>query len=132
MENHHTQPIELFAPTEFLAPTTREMYEFQQEVVQELQKLGCLWAEAIARINYVWGDADPAEEYYEIVYHEFPEYWAHGMYYEGYAPYWEEHVDRSTWEVKEAPPRDSVCWTVKDSESQIGQSVDVLKAPFEE
>lgn len=91
------------------------MYEFLLEMTQVMQSFGCSRAEAVARINDAWGDLKPDDEYhYDLYFHEEPEFWAHILYYEGDVPYWEENVDRSTWKVKPAPPRDSACWTVKD------------------
>jgi hypothetical protein len=110
--------------SEFLTKLDAEMYEYFQEISQELQNLfGISRAEAVARINERWGDVlfDP---FPDIVCHEYPEHWAYEIYYDrtdylAGIPYWDEHADRSTWPVLPAPPRDTLFWTVKECDERL-------------
>ncbi|KAJ5794780.1 hypothetical protein N7457_001379 [Penicillium paradoxum] len=97
--------------SEFLITTDQEMYDFLQEIVMEMQKFECPRAEAVARINDLWGGMVFKEP--DLLTHEMPEHWAHFLYYED-AKYWDENEDRSTWTVKEAPPKESASWTLKE------------------
>lgn len=102
---------QLVQNSEFLIITDQVMYEFLQEIAMEMQKFGCSRAEAVARINEMWGGMvikDP-----DLITHELAEHWAHWFYF-GDVPYWEETADRTAWKIKEAPPKESTSWTLKE------------------
>jgi hypothetical protein len=102
----------------FLMAADEGMLEFFSGIADVLQSFGISRAEAVARVNRVWGHRtfDP---YPDLMCHEDAEYWAHGIYYidgtnDGTTvPYWEEDPDRSTWQVVPPPPADSPAWTLR-------------------
>ncbi|MFI9785489.1 hypothetical protein ACIHEI_18620 [Kitasatospora sp. NPDC051984] len=103
--------------SEFLMKADEEMLEFFSEIADVLQTFGISRAEAVARVNRAWGHRKFGP-YPDLMCHEDPEYWAHGLYYDngkddgGLVPYWEENPDRSTWQIVPPPPDDSPAWTL--------------------
>ncbi|MGK5532552.1 hypothetical protein [Streptomyces sp. URMC 129] len=73
-------------------------------------EFGITYAEAVARVNEAFKDQEFGA-YPDIMCHELPEYWAYGLYY-GTVRYWDEYADRSSWNARPAPDKDSVCWTL--------------------
>ncbi|MFI9783906.1 hypothetical protein ACIHEI_10420 [Kitasatospora sp. NPDC051984] len=103
--------------SEFLMRADEEMLEFFSQIADVLQTFGISRAEAVARVNRSWGH-ETFDPYPDLMCHESPEYWAHGMYYHdgldqgGTVPYWEENPDRSSWLITPPPPADSPAWTL--------------------
>ncbi|MFJ3699637.1 hypothetical protein ACIPW9_36885 [Streptomyces sp. NPDC090052] len=101
--------------TEFLADASTEVVELLRETAEEMVAMfGISKAEAVARINAQWEEQDFLERS-DIVLHEDDYYWALFIYFDGNVPDWRADADRSSWSVRPAPPRDSVCWTLAEA-----------------
>ncbi|MFC8722380.1 hypothetical protein [Kitasatospora sp. NPDC057198] len=91
------------------------MTVFLLEMTAILESFGISRAEAVARMNYSWGKHRFAP-YPDLMCHDAPEHWAHGMYYDdgsaATVAYWEPDADRSTWAVVPAPPDGDPAWTL--------------------
>lgn len=101
--------------SEFLMQAPPETLDYLREIAEEMQRrFGISRAEAVARINAAYG-GETFDEWPDLMCHELPEHWAYGLYY-GDVPYWDENADRSRWQAREAPPRDSLAWTIPPEE----------------
>ncbi|GHF35311.1 hypothetical protein GCM10010218_15670 [Streptomyces mashuensis] len=93
--------------SEFLMVAVPGVLAYLREVVDEMVRLfGISRAEAVARVNDVWGHLSFTESP-DLIEHEMPEYWAERIYYADYPP--------TT--VQPAPSLDSGCWTVGGTSS---------------
>ncbi|MGW6060840.1 hypothetical protein [Streptomyces sp. NPDC055189] len=95
------------------------MLEYFQEIVDEaVARCGISRAEAVARVNERYGDLE-ISPYPDLMCHEFPEFWAYGLYYKsdakGRLPTGDAEadadIDFATLGRWPAPPRDSPAWT---------------------
>lgn len=92
-------------------PTSEDVDELLADIRDEMSRmLGLSDAEAVARINELWGAQDLSGED-EIILHEEGYYWALVIYY-GNVPDWSPDADRSSWPPRPAPPADSPNWTI--------------------
>ena len=106
--------------SEFLMRIDSETQEYFREIAMEMQTLFRISkAEAVARINEAYGHMS-FKSYPDIICHEDPEHWAYGLYY-GDVRYWDSDADRSTWQVRKIPPRDSPSWTIKDQDPAVNE-----------
>ncbi|MEU6768958.1 hypothetical protein ABZ916_41395 [Streptomyces sp. NPDC046853] len=105
---------------EFLAPLSDTMLEYYREMVDVMVELFDMpRAEAVARINERYTPADIETPEHEIMGHEFPEFWAYGLYYkpdaQGRQPTGDKEADAAldftTLQIWPAPPPDSPAWT---------------------
>ena len=100
--------------SEFLARAPAAVTELLHEAAEEMVRLfNISYAEAVARVNAQWEGQDFLEAS-DIVLHEDEYYWALFIYFGGNVPDWRRDADRSTWEPKSAPPRDSEFWTLTE------------------
>ncbi|MGW3723763.1 hypothetical protein [Streptomyces sp. NPDC000851] len=105
---------------EFLMRLDEGMLEYFRDISKEMvSRFGISRAEAVARINERYQNAE-ISAYPDLMCHEFPEYWAYGLYYypdaAGRLPTGDEEDDEdfdlSTLEVRPAPAKDSPAWTL--------------------
>ncbi|MBE3200215.1 MULTISPECIES: hypothetical protein [Parafrankia] len=100
---------------EFLARATDEVIDLLRETAIEMTKLFDIGrAEAVARINAQWENQEFLEGS-EIILHEDSYYWALFIYFDEDVRDWSRSADRSSWNVRPAPPRSSDFWTIKES-----------------
>ncbi|MEU4142249.1 hypothetical protein [Streptomyces parvulus] len=106
---------------EFVMRLDEGMLEYFREIVQEMvARFEISDAEAVARINERYRDAE-ISAYPDLMCHEFPEFWAYGLYYypdeAGRLPTGDEDVDEafdfSGLKVRPAPAPGSPAWTVE-------------------
>ncbi|WP_324786349.1 hypothetical protein [Streptomyces sp. H51] len=106
---------------EFLMSLDEGMLEYFRAIANGMtSRFGITYAEAVARMNERYQDAE-ISAYPDLMCHEFPEYWAYGLYYYpddlGRLPSGDqddgEGIDTSTLGVRPAPPRDSPTWTLR-------------------
>ncbi|WP_248506958.1 hypothetical protein [Streptomyces sp. D2-8] len=109
--------------TEFVLPLDDEMLAYFREMTDVLvERIGISRAEAVARINAMYGTRESASWGVELMGHELPEYWAYGTYYSpGHQkrlpigdPQVDADIDFGTLPVRPAPPRDSPYWTLDE------------------
>ncbi|MGW7076866.1 hypothetical protein [Streptomyces sp. NPDC054866] len=109
-------------PHEFLAPLSDTMLEYYRDMADVMVELfGMPRAEAVARINERYARADTEASAHEIMGHEFPEFWAYGLYYksdsEGRVPTGDEEadagIDFAALKRWPAPPEGSSAWTLE-------------------
>lgn len=107
---------------EFLMRLDEGMLQYFRYIADEMvSRFGISRAEAVARINAAYEGAD-IEPYPDLMCHEFPEYWAYGLYYfpdeVGRVPSGDEdddeRIDFSELKVRPAPAPDSPAWTLKE------------------
>jgi hypothetical protein len=98
---------------EFLMEVAAEAREYFGEIADEVVRLcGITRAEAVARINEQRRGLEFLSEMSEgLLTHEMPECSALTIYYTE-VPDFDPNADRSYWQPKPAPARDSGCWTV--------------------
>ncbi|MFI7012674.1 hypothetical protein [Streptomyces sp. NPDC050164] len=108
--------------TEFVLPLDEEMLAYFREMADVLvERIGISRAEAVARINALYGTRESAAWGVELMGHEPPEYWAYGTYYPDHRhrlpvgdPLADADIDFSTLPVRPAPPKDSPFWTLEE------------------
>jgi hypothetical protein len=109
--------------TEFVLPLDEEMLAYFREMADVLvERVGISRAEAVARINAMYGTRESAAWGVELMGHELPEYWAYGTYYSPDRrkrlpvgdPLADADIDFSTLPVRPAPPKDSPFWTLEE------------------
>ncbi|MGW3287698.1 hypothetical protein ACWDR3_24020 [Streptomyces sp. NPDC001002] len=105
---------------EFLMRLDEGMLAYFRDIVEEMvARFGISRAEAVARVNERYQHAE-ISSYPDLMSHEFPEYWAYGLYYypdeAGRLPTGDEDddegLDATALSVRPAPPKDSPFWTV--------------------
>ncbi|MFC9127138.1 hypothetical protein ACFT4A_09870 [Streptomyces sp. NPDC057099] len=109
--------------TEFVLALNEEMLAYFREMADVLvEHIGISRAEAVARINAVYGTRESVSWGVGLLGHELPEYWAYGVYYgpddqhrvpKG-CPTADADIDFSTHPVRPAPPKDSPFWTLEE------------------
>lgn len=106
---------------EFLMRLDAGMLEYFREMASEMVgRFGISRAEAVARINERYQGLE-IEPYPDLMCHEFPEFWAHGVYYypdeRGRLPTGDVHadavIDFTRLRVRPLPPQDSSVWTLR-------------------
>ncbi|MEV2253076.1 hypothetical protein AB0I94_21275 [Streptomyces sp. NPDC050147] len=106
---------------EFLVPLSDTMLEYYRKMADVMVELFAMdRAEAVARINERYARADTEASEHEITGHEFPEFWAYGLYYKHDVnlrlPTGDEEADAAidipSLERWPAPPEDSPAWTL--------------------
>ncbi|MGI5368003.1 hypothetical protein [Streptomyces iakyrus] len=111
--------------TEFVLPLDEDMLGFFRAMVDVLvERIGVPRAEAVARVNAVYGTRESVTLDLQLMGHELPEYWAYGLYYgsdsRGRSPVGEPvadaDIDFTALPVRPAPPKDSPFWTVVEPE----------------
>jgi hypothetical protein len=109
--------------TEFVLPLDEEMLAYFREMADVLvERVGISRAEAVARINAMYGTRESAAWGVELMGHELPEYWAYGTYYSPDHrhrlpvgdPLADADIDFSTLPVRPTPPKDSPFWTLEE------------------
>jgi hypothetical protein len=107
---------------EFLMHLDDGMLAYFRDIVNEMvSRFDISVAEAVARVNERYQRAD-ISPYPDLMCHEFPEYWAYGLYYfpdgEGRLPTGDEEddedIDFAQLDVRPAPPTDTPFWTLRD------------------
>ncbi|MDT6984029.1 hypothetical protein ACFSUJ_29270 [Streptomyces lusitanus] len=105
---------------EFLMHLDDGMLEYFRHIADEMvSRFGISRSEAVARINERYEDAD-ISPYPDLMCHEYPEYWAYGLYYfpdsAGRLPSGgeDEVIDVSALKVRPAPPPGSPAWTLEE------------------
>ncbi|GAB2862099.1 hypothetical protein GCM10027074_31760 [Streptomyces deserti] len=99
-----------------------EMLAYFREMVDVLvEGCGISRAEAVARINVVYGTDGTGHLSVQLMGHEEPAYWAYGAYYGPDAdrlpvgdPVVDADIDFSRLPVRPAPPKGSPFWTLED------------------
>lgn len=108
---------------EFLITLDEEMLEYFRDMADVLvERCGISRAEAVARLNerYAGKEMSPLEQ--GLMGHEFPEFWAYGVYYypddKGRLPVGDADadagIDFTRLRVRPAPPKDSPFWTLHE------------------
>jgi hypothetical protein len=106
----------------FLMRLDEGMLEYFRDIANEMvARFAISRAEAVARINDRYQNVD-ISPYPDLMCHEFPEYWAYGLYYypdeAGRLPTGgeddDESIDFSVLKVRPAPEPGSPVWTIKD------------------
>ncbi|MFJ7291729.1 hypothetical protein [Streptomyces collinus] len=106
--------------TEFVLPLDGDMLGFFRAMVDVLvERIGVPRAEAVARVNAVYGTREAVTLDLQLMGHELPEYWAYGLYHgpDGRGrrpvgdPVVDADIDFTTLPVRPAPPKDSPFWT---------------------
>ena len=109
--------------TEFVMPLDEEMLGYFREMVDVLvERVGICRAEAVARINAVYGTRESVAFGVGLMGHELPEYWAYGTYYSPDHrdrvpigdPTADAGIDFGTHPVRPAPPKHSPFWTLEE------------------
>ncbi|MFC9681522.1 hypothetical protein [Streptomyces sp. NPDC056948] len=109
--------------TEFVLALDEEMLAYFREMADVLvESIGISRAEAVARINAVYGTRESVSWGVGLMGHELPEYWAYGVYYGPDDrhrlpigdPDADADIDFSTHPVRPAPPKDSPFWTLEE------------------
>jgi hypothetical protein len=107
---------------EFVMHLDEGMAEYFRDIANEMvSRFGISRAEAVARINERYRDAE-ISACPDLMCHEFPEYWAYGLYYypddAGRLPSGDEDddegIDFSTLRVRPAPAPGSPSWTLTE------------------
>ncbi|MEU0580276.1 hypothetical protein ABZ465_23895 [Streptomyces griseoincarnatus] len=107
---------------EFLMRLDEGMLEYFRHIADEMvSRFGISRSEAVARINERYKDAD-ISPYPDLMCHEYPEYWAYGLYYfpdsTDRLPSGDEDededIDFSALKVRPAPPPGSPAWTLEE------------------
>lgn len=120
---HRVVGAELMSTEEFLIPLDEGMLEYFREMVDVLvEHCGISRAEAVARINERYGQKEMSVLEQNLMTHEFPEFWAYGVYYLPDDEYRlptgdadaDAGIDFEQLPVRPAPPRDSPVWTLPD------------------
>ncbi|PJJ02456.1 hypothetical protein BX264_2801 [Streptomyces sp. 2333.5] len=97
----------------YLMSVTQDVEDYLDEIADEMVGLsGISMAEAVARINYEWGNQSFKEED-DLIFHELPEHWAYVLYYSGTVPYWDPQADRQQWHPRDTPPAGDSAWTLE-------------------
>ena len=94
--------------------TSDESLELLKSIADEMASLFSITrAEAVARINDHWQCQDISSED-DVILHEDEYYWALWIYFGGNVNDWSRVADRSEWTLREAPSKNSDCWTIAD------------------
>ncbi|MGP3922656.1 hypothetical protein [Streptomyces sp. 8N616] len=107
---------------EFLMRLDEGMLEYFRDMANEMvERFEIPRAEAVARINERYRDSE-ISPYPDLMCHEFPEFWAYGVYYypndKGQLPSGEEgeDFDLSTLQIRPAPPKVSPVWPLREED----------------
>ncbi|MFE0104770.1 hypothetical protein [Streptomyces sp. NPDC059009] len=106
---------------EFLAQLDEEMLDYFRDMVNVLvERFGVSRAEAVARINAMYG-ADEEIQEGDLMGHEMPEFWAYGLYFEPSddarpMPSGRKGEDLAGWQPRPAPPKSSPVWTLPNDD----------------
>lgn len=107
---------------EFLMRLDEGMLAYFRDIADEMvSRFGVSRSEAVARINERYEKAE-ISPYPDLMCHEFPEYWAYGLYYypdaAGRLPSGDEDededIDFSALKVRPVPAPGSPAWTLRE------------------
>ncbi|MFJ8792801.1 hypothetical protein [Streptomyces sp. NPDC102462] len=107
---------------EFVMDLDDGMTEYFREIAAEMvSRFGISRAEAVARINERYHDAE-ISAYPDLMCHEFPEFWSYGLCYypdpSGRLPTGDEdddaNFDFTRLTIRPTPPKNSPFWTLEE------------------